>query len=382
MNRRGFLKIAGTGGVILAAGAAGFALTRTPDAALEPWRQAGRMYPDPMRQALSYAILAPNPHNRQPWIVDLQGDERATLYCDLDRLLPETDPFNRQIVIGLGCFLENFVIAASADGYRADLEIFPEGEPESTLDGRPVAHLALRRDAATPPNPLFAQILTRRTNREPYDMARSVPQDALQRIKAQTPGDARADFAAAGELLGKLRELTREASFVEARTPETHNESVQLMRIGKAEIEANPDGISLGGPFLEALSLAGVLTRESLNDPDSSSFRIGLDMLEESAMTAMAHFWIVTRGNTRSDQILAGRAYMRTCLQAEAEGLALQPMSQCLQEYASMRPLYEKVHEYLAVEPGARVQMLSRLGYARKVGPAPRWALETRLRTG
>ncbi len=52
MNRRNFLTIAG-GGVILAAGAgaAGFLTTRTPNAALAPWRDAGVRYNDPRRRA-------------------------------------------------------------------------------------------------------------------------------------------------------------------------------------------------------------------------------------------------------------------------------------------------------------------------------------------
>ena len=56
---------------------------------------------EPRMQALSYAILAPNPHNRQPWLVDLQVDGQVTLYVDQTRLLPHTDPFSRQIVAGL-----------------------------------------------------------------------------------------------------------------------------------------------------------------------------------------------------------------------------------------------------------------------------------------
>ena len=67
---------------------------------------AGSQYTDPIRRALSFAILAPNPHNRQPWVVDLKSDTEAVLTCDLQRLLPATDPISRQIVIGLGCFLE------------------------------------------------------------------------------------------------------------------------------------------------------------------------------------------------------------------------------------------------------------------------------------
>ncbi len=64
MNRRNFLRIAG-GGVVVAAGGAGlFAATRTPQDALAPWRLIGS-YDDPRKNALSHAILAPNPHNRQ-----------------------------------------------------------------------------------------------------------------------------------------------------------------------------------------------------------------------------------------------------------------------------------------------------------------------------
>ncbi len=116
MNRRGFLRIAGSSLVIGAAGAGGFAVTRTPTEALAPWGEAGSAdYTDVRVRALSYAILAPNPHNRQPWMVDLATSGEATLYCDLDRLLPDTDPFSRQITIGLGCFLEILRMAAAEE---------------------------------------------------------------------------------------------------------------------------------------------------------------------------------------------------------------------------------------------------------------------------
>ncbi len=152
------------------------------------------------------------------------------------------------------------------------------------------------------------------------------------------------------------------------------------MRIGRAEIEANPDGISLGGAFLEVLSLTGILTRESMADPASKSYQIGLDMIDEGAMTSMGFVWINTQGNDRTAQIEAGRAYMRIALQATADGLAMQPMSQALQEYAAVALYFETVHEMLTTQPGERVQMLARLGYADDIGPSPRWPLETRLK--
>ena len=127
MNRRKFLTVAG-GGIILAAGAAtGWVATRTPTKALAPWEKAGSDYDEPRQKALSYAILAPNPHNRQPWIVDLSKPDTVILKVDTGRMLPHTDPFNRQITVGLGCFLELMTMAAAEDGYRVDITLFPDG---------------------------------------------------------------------------------------------------------------------------------------------------------------------------------------------------------------------------------------------------------------
>jgi hypothetical protein len=152
------------------------------------------------------------------------------------------------------------------------------------------------------------------------------------------------------------------------------------MRIGKSEIETHPDGISLGGPLLEGMSLVGVLSREALADPQSIAFESALDMVRKGAMSAMAFGWIVTPGNSRDDQINAGRAYMRQSLMATANGLAMQPMSQALEEYDAMGPFYNRVHEMLAKASGERIQMLTRFGYASKTEASPRWPLAEKIR--
>jgi len=374
------MKIAGSTSVIVAAGVGGFVATRTPTDALKPWENAGSLYSDPMRRALSYAILAPNPHNRQPWIVDLKSGTEAVLTCDLDQLLPATDPFSRQIVIGFGCFLELFSIAAADQGYRADIRYFPDGEPGDALDRRPIAHLSLKKQEGLSGDPLFAQTLRRHTNREPYDTSRVVGDDVLQRLRNAATGKVRVGTANGGTLLKDLRVLTKDAMLAEVGTPDAYRESIDLMRIGRTEIEANPDGIALGGAFLEALNLTGVLTRESLADPTSRSYQMGLAMIEEGAMASMGFVWINTKSDDRAAQIEAGRAYMRVALQVAADNLAMQPMSQALQEYAAMAPYYETIHDKLADQLGERVQMLARLGYAEDTGPAPRWPLETRVK--
>ena len=102
-TRRNFLKILGGGTILAATGATAFGSTRTPHAALAPWQP--QTYADPRKAALSYAVLAPNPHNRQPWLIELQGDDTVRIHRDTDRDLPETDPFHRQLYIGLGAFV-------------------------------------------------------------------------------------------------------------------------------------------------------------------------------------------------------------------------------------------------------------------------------------
>ncbi len=380
MNRRKFLKILGSSSVILAAGATGFVVTRHPSKALAPWEKTHTEYDDPMRHALSYAILAPNPHNRQPWVIDLHNETEATLYCDLDRLLPETDPFSRQIMIGLGCFLELFSISASQNGYKAEITYFPEGNHHDNLDQRPVATLSLKKQKEPHFSSLFPQILNRRTNREPYDLNHPIDDKTMLSLKHISPTGIRTDTVKHGQLLADLRILTRDALITETRTPAAHQESVELMRIGRSEIEANPDGISLGGAFLETLHLSGVLSRESLADPKSSSFQIALDMINASAMSAMGFAWIISPDNSRLSQLMAGRSYMQLSLKATEKGLAMQPMSQALQEYPAMIPYLKSVHEKLVDNQNDRVQMLVRLGYAKDIKPSPRWPLETRIK--
>ena len=178
------------------------------------------MYSEPMRRALSYAILAPNPHNRQPWMVELKSDTEAVLTCDLNRLLPETDPCSRQIVIGLGCFLELFSIAATEHGYRADIRYFPDGEPGDELDQRPIAHLSLNKQEGLLGDPLFAHILNRHTNRNAYHTDKVIGDQVLRRLRDAAVNDVRVGTAKGRTRLNDLRTLTRDAMLAEVRTPQ------------------------------------------------------------------------------------------------------------------------------------------------------------------
>lgn len=363
LSRRKMIGLVG-GGVVLAAtaSAGGFLATRSPTRALAPWSKAGS-YSEPRMNALSYAILAPNPHNRQPWVAELQGDDRLIIHRDKTLNLPDTDPFDRQLTIGMGCFLELLRMAANENGYALETDLFPQGD-----DG-PVAVISFAERGTK--DPLFAHVFDRHTNRNSYE-DRPIEADAQAVLSEYSTIISEQDVVAA------LRILTWEAMEIEMTTHHVWMESVDLTRFGKAEIEANPDGISLRGPLLESLMLAGMLTREGQADSSSAEFKQGLDSIKNSMLATNTYCVITTNGNTRVDQINAGRDWLRLHLAATEQGLSMQPLSQALQEYPEMATHYARAHEMLAAT-GETVQMLGRVGYGPSIGPSPRWPLETRL---
>jgi hypothetical protein len=371
-NRRDALKLLAAAPVAAVIGLpAGCASGVDPAAA---WREPGRGEQDARRWALAHAILAPNPHNRQPWLVQLAGEDEIILRPDLSRLLPETDPFDRQIVIGCGAFLELLAMAAAEQGYRAEAELWPDGEPQPRLDSRAVARVRLVRDAA-PKHPLFAQVLARRTNRLEYDHERPVAADALASLaEAALPGVSVGATAEAARVAA-LRPIVRRGYLVECEAPGPYRENVAAMRIGAAEIAKHRDGINLKGPLIEVGRLTGLVTREAFMRPGSFAAGEFSKSGEPWVRSSMAFAWLTTPGNSRRDQIEAGRAYLHLNLLATRAGLAMQPWSQCLQEYPEMTTILREVHEELSATPPTRVQMLVRLGYADAIPPAPRRGL-------
>lgn len=376
-TRRAVLTAGGAAIVVVGAGAAGWALTRTPKEALLPWSAAGDSFGDRRLDALAFAILAPSPHNMQPWRVRLEGENGLLLLADLTRMLPETDPPNRQITIGFGAFLELLRQAAAERGARAEIEPFPEGENALVLDERPVARVRFIDDPAAARDPLFADVLRRRTNRQPF-AARAVAAADLERVKAASVAGVYADATLDSERVAELKAVARAAWEIEWRLDRTRAESIAVMRIGRREIEDEPWGLTLAGPMLEALGGVGFLTREKMDAPGEAAFEQGLSTYVGAIDTAAGFIWATTPTNTRRDQIEAGRAWVRMQLAASGAGLAFHPLSQALQEFPEMAEQYRRIHALLAAGGGI-VQMLARVGYAEAPPPAPREALAAKL---
>ena len=176
-------------------------------------------------------------------MVDLRQPNEITLYCDLTRLLPETDPLSRQIMMSHGTFLELLDLAARRKGLRADIELFPQGQfgPDQ-LDTRPVARIRLAPDAEN---------VSRRTrcstNSEAPHQPRGVPaagagQCCAVRAIADSvaPHSIRVGFvgAAQPDVLQQHRAIAMDAWRIELVTPRTIMESYKVLRSARAKLRS------------------------------------------------------------------------------------------------------------------------------------------------
>ncbi len=382
LPRRRFIELIG-GGVVLAAAPLAGCASGYPRAAIEAW-QPTNDGAEIRRWMLAHALLAPNPHNRQPWIADLQREGEINLVCDGERLLPQTDPFGRQILIGCGAFIELAVIAAAERGHRVRVEPFPTGEPglRELPGNRVVARLSVERDAVLKKDALFAQIHRRHTNKSAFDNTRTVPAAVWTALRsAATERGLLAGAITEASSMAQVRRITRESYETECITDRTWLESARLMRIGPAEIEKNRDGISLMGSMPRLLSAVGMFDRFEVPQRGSSAFQRVMDRWA-AFETGSGYVWLASAGNSRSQQLAAGRAYVRAHLQATAAGVDMHPLSQALQEFVEVKPQYDALHRLLGFDPTTHtVQMLARVGYgAAAAGPSPRRELGQLIR--
>ena len=380
MNRRNILRLMGGGALVAGAVSAAGCSSAYPPESVAAWKGPGSE-PDARRWILGYAILAPHSHNLQSWRVDLRTPDEIVLYCDPTRLLPQTDPLSRQIMMSHGTFLELLDIAARERGLKTDIRLFPEGVfgPQK-IDQRPLARVRLTPDAAVPKDPLFAQIVRRHTNRSAYEVQRPVPAEAWQAMAgAVKPNPLHFGFVGTdqAEALNRHRAIAAEAWRIELVTPRTIMESYRVLRVGASEIAQHRDGLSLMDPMVVLMNRLGLFDRSKAPAPDDFAVTSQIKDFDKKLESTPGFLWMVTDGNDRETQVNAGRAYARVQLAATAHGVAMQPLQQALQEYPEQARPYAEIRQLVgAPQPAQTVQMWARVGYAPTVQPAPRRGVE------
>jgi hypothetical protein len=367
VNRRKILKIAGATVVVAGAALAWRAYDRGvfsagKGAAYEPWRSWGSGQPgDPLR-LVHAAVLAANPHNSQPWLFKV-GDAGIDLFADTRRSIGAIDPYLREMYLGLGCGLENLLLAAAHDGYQAGATLMPD-------PANPAYAASIRLSAGEKgSSDLYDAIPNRHTNRAAYDTARAVTPEHMAQLAALGADlDARAVWFSTPEERKHVGELIVAATEAIIADEQQSIDSAKWFRWGWDEVQQHRDGLTLDAQALPPLIdfAAKVLPPMSREAADAGWLKSTRE--QHVPMTAAFGLIAVAGSGDHAAHLRGGRFWQRMHLKATAMGLAAHPLNQLperadREKQLGIEPRFGKAVSELLGDPNLHLLMPFRIGY-------------------
>lgn len=390
MNRRQILKgagavtIAAVGGVVWRAHDQGV-FSVGEGAAYEPWRNWQSEASEGPIALVRAGILAANPHNTQPWLFRVSAD-KVELYADVGRNLGSFDPYLREMMFGLGCALENMALAATANGYDADIVLSPGSlierrwnEPEL------IATVSLRESAATK-SALYEAIPLRHTHRGAY-ANRALGESVLNGMHdvLSSDPDIKLFTLTSPADMARFSKATIEATDTIIADEEMIHDSHQWFRYDWNALEEFRDG-----PTIDAAGIPPAITMLVKTLPAPSAQQSHQHWRNATAdvhlATAKMFGLIAVRDRYDLPQTLrAGRLWQRLHLWATTQSVAMQPLSQAIelvdrQLQTQQAPDAERLLKELTGNPDWQATFAFRAGYGNEVANlSPRRAIESVL---
>lgn len=273
-------------------------------------------------------ILASNPHNTQPWIFRVSETEIEVL-ADTTRDLGTFDPYLREMHIGLGCAIENMVLAAPANGFSATVDPAPGSLLDVERGGMVrAATIRLSRGSGAS-DPLYEAIPLRHTNRYAYDRQRGFPEDLLRRFTSLPDnGNAVLSLFTEGETFEALGQAIVSATDEIVADPEMIEDSHRWFRDGPREMARERSGLELDTAGLSPALLAAAKFLPAL--PAEQSHGAWADQTRDTHVPTAALLGTISVRDRydRPQALAAGRLWQRVHLEASAAGIAMHPLNQ------------------------------------------------------
>lgn len=342
-----------------------------PKKYLEPWdKNYAQKFEDPRIRLSAYGLLAANGHNMQPWKIRLDQNNPMVFYlfADSSRMTPQVDPDSRQMMVTQGTFLDYVEVAGQEIGYQPDIAFFPDGLYDEkhlaeSMNVKPVAKITLRKTVPRH-TPLFNALYLPDTNRAPYkpekltgqqlSLLQNLPED--QNLSVKVYQDK--------ENIGRLGKLAMEGAVIESGVSRVMAESGAIFRSNEYQKNKYRYGFSVEGQGMSGIMAQltqGLVTLFPSMNSGKSASDLFIKSTQDSVNGTPAYAMILTKDNSRVNQVKSGILYSRLTLTAHQLGLVCQPLSQVLEEYPEMSQAYKRIHEQYAPD-GGTIQMLVRIG--------------------
>ena len=341
MKRRSLLKGAGALTVVVAGGGIWraydqgvFSVGEGP--AYEPWKN-WRDASGPLTLVRA-AILAASPHNTQPWLFKVTNSS-IELHIDTQRNVGALDPYLREEHIGIGCALENLMLAAPANGYAATATL-QTGKLEAIradLKPRLLARVDLapgkRDESELGESELYNAIPRRHTNRGPFDPHKPILPDLIQAL-SNLPGDqtdVKLFLFTAEADRKKIAEISSAANTEIYADADVRRGSERWVRTKWSSVQEHRDGLTIDAFGLPPVAdaVAKMMTPKMLRWAASHSGKNGyLDLMLSAPLIG----FIAVRDRYAQEQCLqAGRIWQRAHLSATSRGLAARPCNEAVE---------------------------------------------------
>ncbi len=346
MTRREFVTCTVTATAILAAPATGCTV------ADQPTRPGPEPVPgvDPaLARLLALAALAPSSHNVQPWRVRVTGARHLSVAIDPARRLPAVDPDGREMILSVGCFVENLSQAAAAEGLALEVTC------DATLPDAPeLARLRLVPGPGVAGGP--ERVLRRRTLRTGHRPDPLAAGDLAALLAVAGPGTA--FFPRASPEGRRLAEATVEGMRQQTWRDAAQRELSSWIRFRDEEARRRADGLTVAS--MEAKGLAGFVMGRFFDAGSvmGKSFREkGIEQCARQSVEGAGFLVLSSEGATVPALLESGRRFARMALSVRERAIAAHPMSQALEE----APWRDTLAGELGL-PGP-VQFVVRVGY-------------------
>lgn len=320
-------------------------------------------YPGVWGEILEDAKWAQNAHNMQSWKLDVVSESKIVGSLDKGRVLPETDPISRQLILSLGALSEVARVSAMERGKELVIEwIGPDAwNKEITEDVPLFSWTLIDTEKSETRDYDFVDAISTATVKYAVDGMDFSKDEAEKLINRYSDDKVTFTFHYDDSEVEKLKELSMEAFKVEMENEPTLMESFDNTHYGKKARKETPYGITLLSNFPKnKIGFIDFFTTLFPGSPKSYT-KQSVKMFNKAVEPSTVLISMKTKGNSPKDQFNSGRNMQGFWLEILSRGGSLLPLSQGLQEYKEVESYYEQFHNLIA-DKDETIQMLWALG--------------------